>query len=816
MKKILFCTLLAISLFLQSCAPPPPPPPSPLPSPIAIPVAAAPVTWQYKGASLAGYWHDSYAQPNAYDTVDYLSGLGVSHVALIVTQYQDDMQATEIFARYEKETATDESLQAIIRYIHSQGMGVMLKPHIEPDKDWQDDVKNRWRGVINPTDHAKWFESYGKFILHYAELAENEKVELFSIGTEMPSMTMGVEDQARWSALAGQVRQIYHQKLLYSAHEYEVMGGYYEIKEAGVKYEFLPLPPSFWVPFDYAGTTVYYDIQNLEQSNNPAPDVSQLVENWRENLARHERQQRLLDTFQDWAAGHGKPIIFSEIGYRSIDYAALHPYTTVGPNQDGLSANYNETAQANAYTAALLALGDADWLAGAFWWQFIPNAANRRECGQDVDSAREEEASYTPCGKQAASVLNEWYGGSNPNVPPAYIPVLPDLLNLEQLDEDALHRRWRAQTSGELTFNLDSDIHFDEQKRSLHTLSNLPCSDKRYSQLDYLFTTPQDFSQYRSISISARSAKPEHRGELTVSLIEADGTEWQSANWLTGDQWREFKIALRAGSDQRDDPWVHPTEFVVADWFETDPHNPVTAPYQLDLTQIAGIRLKTLAVSSDCAATPLFETWVGRAILSKDEVLPASSSRLPVIDTFDYADQGELEKAWQVIKAKSAKVNFSLDNTQGGNQSLSVFTNLPCDESRYAFLVRRFPRLIDFSPYATLQLRVRGDGLDEEPWGGEFSVVLWDASGITEELWQSTNWLNRKDVWKQVDIDLTGKGQGDPWNRNGFIIPPWETVLDGVFDLTKIAGIGIKLNTVDVSCESHPEMRGWIDDLIVR
>ncbi len=106
------------------------------PTATRLPFAQPPVTWQYKGASLAGYWHDSYAQPNAFDTVDYLSGLGVSHVALIVSWYQADMQATEIFPRYDQETATDESLQAIIRYIHSQGMSVMLKPHIEPDQDW--------------------------------------------------------------------------------------------------------------------------------------------------------------------------------------------------------------------------------------------------------------------------------------------------------------------------------------------------------------------------------------------------------------------------------------------------------------------------------------------------------------------------------------------------------------------------------------------------------------------------------------------------------------------------------------------------------
>lgn len=825
-KNLSLLLLLLFSILLPACGTTPTstsaPTPTIAPTATRLPFAQPPVTWQYKGASLAGYWHDSYAQPNAFDTVDYLSGLGVSHVALIVSWYQADMQATEIFPRYERETATDESLQAIIRYIHSQGMGVMLKPHIEPDQDWigkgcQEEGSRCWRGVIDPKDHAQWFESFGQFILHYAQIAEQEKVELFSIGTEMPSMTLDAAGQARWADLAGQVRQVYHQKLLYSAHEYEVLGGYYEIEEAGIKYEFPPLPASFWEPFDYAGTTVYYDIQNLEQSDAPAPEADLLAANWLENPARHEKQRRLLDSFRQWQAGHGKPVIFSEIGYRSIDYAALHPYTTVGPNLEGLSSAYNEIAQANAYLAALKALGNAEWLAGAFWWQFIPNAADRRECGQDVDPSQEKEASYTPCGKQAASVLSQWYRGSQPETPPAYVPLLPDLLNLEQLNNENLIRRWRAQTSGELTFNLDANVHLEGQSRSLHMLSNLPCSDQRYSQLDYLFTTPQDFSQYRSLTISARAALPESRGELTVSLLEADGTEWQSANWLAGEQWREFKIALRAGSAQKDDPWMHPTEFVVANWFETDPHNPVTAPYELDLTQIAGIRLKALTVTSDCAATPQFETWVGQMTLSKEEVLPAIPSRLPVIDTFDYANQAELQKVWQVIKAPNAQVYYNIDAAEGSNPSLSIYTNLSCEQPRYAFLVRRFPRLLDFSPYTTLQLRVRGDGIDQEPWGGEFSIVLWDASGASEELWQSSGWLNRQDGWQKLDIRLSGKGQGDPFqHRRDFIVPGWETLMDGFFNLTRIAGIGIKLNTVDNVCQEYPEMESWIDDLILR
>lgn len=56
----------------------------------------------------------------------------------------------------------------------------MVKPCIDP-------LDDTWRALIQPTGWPAWFTSYRAFILHYAELAQQEGVEQFSVGVEYTS-----------------------------------------------------------------------------------------------------------------------------------------------------------------------------------------------------------------------------------------------------------------------------------------------------------------------------------------------------------------------------------------------------------------------------------------------------------------------------------------------------------------------------------------------------------------------------------------------------------------------------------------------------
>ncbi len=846
MKKLYHpLTLLTISILaiiLLGCNPPlpPPPPPPPTLTPTATTYSSAPITqynapveWEYRGASLAGYWHDSYSQPNAYDLVDYMQELGVNYVAVIVSGYQDDMSAIEIKKREDKETATNESLISIIEYIHSKGMSVMLKPHIEPDKNWSNEAGG-WRGVIDPDDRAAWFKSYREFIVEYANLAETHQVELFSIGTEMASMTQSLDDQEQWAEMTQAVRKDYHGKVLYSAHEYEVLGGHYEIKDIK-SFDFSPLPPEFWSNFDYAGTTVYYDIYDPATTASPNPEVDVLVDGWYQDENRHDYQKHLVDALTKWQNSHGKPVIFSEIGYRSIDYAAYHAYNTTGANGDGLSGNYNEIAQANAYEAALKVWGGVDWLAGAFWWQFIPNSANSRECGLDVNPEIETDFSYTPCGREASNVLHHWYTNNEntPLSPPAYTPELPDLLNLDNKTETILHRGWRSQTSGEVIFNLDTDIHLDNFSSSLHVVSNVPCGKidpkKRFAQLDYLFSTPQDFSPYSSLVFSIL-VPPEKQGEVSIVLLNTDGVEWQSTRWIEGgDEWQEFHVALRKGSDELADPWQHPVDFVVPNWLYDEENSPDENTFTLDFNQIAGIRLKALTVGSECAENPELEVWFGDVHLSKNELaFEPAPIELPTLDMFNYDSLADLMLGgnWQTASSGITSIAIANGDVSRKQSALQIMSNLPCvtKGGRYSSVSKRFIEPLDLSQYTSITIQARGDGISEAPYGGEFSIVLVDAAGDVEENWQSTRWLARDGGWVNFVVELKGEGQGNPWGHpSDFIIPDWsQQIENGQLDLEKIVAIQIKSNTTDkdadgnTNCSIYPKMWVWVDNIILK
>ncbi len=863
MKKIMFL-LLSLSILLYGCQTteaPVPPAPEEAAEPVQVAeanadaeiilekVATAPVKWEFRGASLAGYWNDSYAQPNTYDLVDYLKSSGVNTIALIVSWYQDDMQANKIYPEFDKKTPTDESLETLIDYIHAQGMEVMLKPHLEPRQNWEKDGKDGWRALIQPSDPTAWFESYEAFITHYVAIAAKHDVALFSIGTEMSSSTLGTDNQARWRAMAENIRKIYNGKLLYSAHEYEVFGGQYGIPNSEDILKFERLPASFWEPFDYAGTTVYYDIGN---DSEPVSNTETLFKSWYENPDRAEEQRELVAAFEEWQAEHGKPVIFAEIGYRSVDYAAFQPYTTQKSNR-GKAYNeidgYNAEAQANAYEAAFQVWGDKPWLAGAFWWQFSPLAASARECGADFKPEDATEITYTPCGKAADAVLYQWYNGTSgtPSIPPAYTPALPDLLTLNEIGETFLQRAWRAQTSGEITFNLDSSVQYDTNNQSLHIISNLPCPgiDKdgkelpRYGQIDYTFSTPQDFSSYNSLWFSVKTANLEDHGEVSIVLVDKNGVEWQSTNWLAGNEWQEFQIALRQGADEPANPWQHPVDFVAPDWLFTE-ENPAPDPLLLDFAEITALRLKATTVGNECDTNPELEVWFGDIHLSGEELAyePLKVS-LPLIDDFGtYENHASLIMSGNWSGNASGTVAFGVvtDNAARNQAALQIMSHLPCliqeeiDEGkgRYVGVSRQFIEPLDLSGYDYISLMVRGDGLSGAPDGGAFSVVLRERDPETnqEEIWQHSMWISRNTGWKEIKIPLTGFGHKNPWDEDvvGFAVPNWEKEQIGDFqlDLSNIVAIEIQSSTANDNlkngapiCSLYPQFWFWVDDIRV-
>src|SRR5690606_38169292 len=120
------------------------------------------------GMSISPRWEEFFAYSAFQEAVDQIAVTNANYIALIVPLRQSTAWGTDIGP--DGMTPPVDVLIAGIEYVHSRCMGVLLKPHLlSGDGEWQ--------GNIDATDRAGWFENYGEYILHYAELAEEYGVE---------------------------------------------------------------------------------------------------------------------------------------------------------------------------------------------------------------------------------------------------------------------------------------------------------------------------------------------------------------------------------------------------------------------------------------------------------------------------------------------------------------------------------------------------------------------------------------------------------------------------------------------------------------
>jgi len=160
-----------------------------------------------EGFTFTSWWYNDYYSSTAGDSLDKLDVIGTDYVAVLVTQYMDDITSTEIYTDSSK-TPSDGSVEQAIEKAHLRGMKVMLKPHI--------DIKTGdWRGDINPSDWNTWFTNYEAFINHYADIAEDNGVEIFVVGTELKS---SISRLSIWQSVISGIKARYNGSIVYAAN----------------------------------------------------------------------------------------------------------------------------------------------------------------------------------------------------------------------------------------------------------------------------------------------------------------------------------------------------------------------------------------------------------------------------------------------------------------------------------------------------------------------------------------------------------------------------------------------------------------------
>ena len=305
-----------------------------------------------KGMSVASYWHDQYSYPESDSSLVALTQTGVDWTALLATWYQDSIESTEIY-RDTLQTPDDTSLIYMIERCHELGLKVMLKPHVDPQ-----DLS--WRALIqfsNEADWKAWFSSYTSFITHYARMAQDLGVEQFCVGCEL---TGTIHREVDWQLVIDSVKAYYDGPLTYAANWWLA----YDSVE-------------FWHALDYAGINGYFE---LTDSNEPT-------------------REDLLSAWQDWLPQveefyekTGKPILITEIGYRSIDGCNINPWDWWSPGEIDLAE------QEDCYFAACSTFWSKEWFEGIFFWSWEVD----RPGGLDDDG-------YTPRGKPAEDFMTEWF-----------------------------------------------------------------------------------------------------------------------------------------------------------------------------------------------------------------------------------------------------------------------------------------------------------------------------------------------------------------------------------------------------------------------
>ncbi|MEP7027797.1 MAG: glycoside hydrolase TIM-barrel-like domain-containing protein [Candidatus Eisenbacteria bacterium] len=281
--------------------------------------------------------------------------------------WQENATSTEvrIATRDVMWSESDSGIVTIARLARAHGMRTMLKPQIWLTRP----APGTWLADIDAPDEAgrtAWFESYRRFVLHYAGLAETAGVEVLCVGAELHrSVKRSPRD---WERLIADVRAVYHGRLTYAANWYE---------------EITDVP--FWNRLDYIGVQAYYPLTDRLE-----PRVDDLVAAWHPIAASLERL----------SVREGRPVLFTEVGWKSTPDAAARPWEW-GEHMSGTSARVSTGTQARAYEAFFRAFWSRPWFAGAFVWKWY---ANHGAAGgpDDID--------FTPQNKPAESVLARWFG----------------------------------------------------------------------------------------------------------------------------------------------------------------------------------------------------------------------------------------------------------------------------------------------------------------------------------------------------------------------------------------------------------------------
>jgi hypothetical protein len=321
-----------------------------------------------QGFGVLSNWNGQVSSASAAQAMAQIAATGANAIEITPRIWTASKTSSTVFADPDK-TENDASLIQGIQTAQQDGLSVVLKPAITG-------LDHTMSSSLAPADIATFFSTYKAEIVHLAQIAQQTGVKTFAIGNELGGLSTPPY-LSYWTDIIQAVRAVYHGELTYAAATDEI----YKV--------------GFWDQLDTIGANMYPPL-----SVPMKPTVQDIVGAWHQPppvnawWAPPFDYKSPYDFLVSVAQQYGKPVLMTEVGYLSVDYAGQISGAT------GMAGPLNVQEQADAYQAFFQVWGPSagSWLEGVEFWNW------------DLDGAYSPNG-FSPMGKPAQAIVTAWFKG---------------------------------------------------------------------------------------------------------------------------------------------------------------------------------------------------------------------------------------------------------------------------------------------------------------------------------------------------------------------------------------------------------------------
>ncbi|MDQ8732691.1 carbohydrate-binding domain-containing protein [Bradyrhizobium sp. LHD-71] len=322
-----------------------------------------------QGFGFQSDWNGELLTNSAREAMSGVAATNANAISIVPRIFTEEKTSSQVFSHAGKSESMANLAQSIAE-AHELGLSVLLKPLLTP-------LDGTGQISLSPADLDTFFESYKAKIVEFAQLAQQMGVEQFSIGNELSALSVE-ENRGYWLDIIAAVRDVYDGTITYAAATDEANH------------------VSFWDAVDQIGVNAYPPL-----TTELDPTVQEMVDAWY-NVSADDYWAAVMDHkspvdfFHSLSLEHGKPLLFTETGYRSLDG------TNIRPGGWNVTSTQDLGEQRDAYEAFFKVWsGEGSWFRGAHLWEWDPDNTYKP-------------TGYSPMDKPAEQLITDWFAGANP------------------------------------------------------------------------------------------------------------------------------------------------------------------------------------------------------------------------------------------------------------------------------------------------------------------------------------------------------------------------------------------------------------------